>query len=335
MEPDAESYNDGKGTRRVWIIIGCASLAGLAIVWSVDPSINYILLAIVLFSLFKILYSISPSAKQSGLEEASVYVNEAREYRPSQAWIFWQQIVEAFRKNASNTGAQRGKIFVALVAGFIGFIFLVTILSAIFGGNVTDDLEEVYRATDYYNRQQYDSAAYFYKLAIAKDPENASLYFERGNAFLNSEKTDSALMMYDETLAREPQHYQSQYNKGYIYFNRKNYRQAIDETKKIMAYNPDYTDAMLLIGDSFYNQSQLDSALQWYEGAYAQGYRSAVLCHLMAYIYDTKGQTGTAINLYKEAIGQDSTIKDIYVRLGEIVSGEEGNWFRMKASRMQ
>src|SRR6187399_3008246 len=112
------------------------------------------------------------------------------------------------------------------------------------------------------------------------------MYFRRRNSFLNGNKTDSALIMYDEALARNPQNEQAQYNKGYIYFNQKNYRQAIDEGKKILDYNPDYTNALLLVGDSFYNQSQLDSALQWYEGAYTNGYRSAILCHLMAYIYD-------------------------------------------------
>lgn len=336
MEPGSESNDGGKGKQGVWTIIGCASLTGLAIFWTVDPSFVYFFLAIAAFSLFKViqLWQRQVDESDSNRDVRQSFTGERHEYRPSQTWILWQQVKDVFR-NKATTGEQRGKIFVALVAGFIGFIFLITILSAIFGGNATDDLDELYRATDYYNRQQYDSAAYFYKLAIAKDPENASLYFERGNAFLNSEKTDSALMMYDEALAREPQHYQSQYNKGYIYFNRKSYRQAIDETKKIMSYNPDYTDAMLLIGDSFYNQSQLDSALQWYEGAYSNGYRSAVLCHLMAYIYDTKGNTATAINLYKEAIGQDSTIKDIYVRLGELVQGAEGNRYRLKASQMQ
>jgi hypothetical protein len=38
--------------------------------------------------------------------------------------------------------------------------------------------------------------------------------------------------------------------------------------------------------------------------------------------------------LYKEAIRQDTTITDIYVRLGELVSGEEGEKFREKAAYM-
>jgi tetratricopeptide (TPR) repeat protein len=128
---------------------------------------------------------------------------------------------------------------------------------------------------------------------------------------------------------------QAQYNKGYVYFDRKDYGRAIVETRKVLTLEPEHTDALLLMGDSFYNQGQLDSALYWYEGAYSTGYRSAILCHLMAYIYDTKGKQETAINLYKEAIGQDSSIVAIYSRLGELVPGEEGNWYRTKAATMK
>lgn len=329
-EPDS-----GSGGRKWWIIVFCASLIALSIFWSVDFSFVYFLLAIAVFSIFKILQSRAP--KREYQEEPKPSVVQEHEYRPSEAWLFWQQLREAFRKNASNTiPSQQGKVFAVLVAGFIGFIFFITILTIIFSSDSdTEGLAYYQQATDFYNRQEYDSAAYYYGLALRSDSDNPELYFERGNAFLNANKTDSALLMYDGALARDPQHAQAQYNKGYIYFDRKNYREAIDEAKKVVEYNPDYTEAMLLIGDSFYNQSQLDSALQWYEGAYAQGYRSAILCHLMAYIYDTKGNTTTAISLYKEAISQDSTIKSIYVRLGELVPGEEGDRYRQKASRMQ
>ena len=331
METDSEPEGE-VGTSRLWIIIFCSSLLALSIFWSVDKSIVYFLLGISVFSLFKILQGRFRASKPSQPDYKRPFEYQAPRQGPS----FWQELREEFRKNSqTNNPAQKGKIFVALVAGFIGFMFLVAILGAIFGDDVADDLAYYYMAEDYYNNQQYDSAAYYYKLALVNDPENADLYFGIGNAFLNTDKTDSALIMYDEALARNPYHEQAQYNKGYIYFNRKNYRQAIDETKKIMSYNSEYTDAMLLIGDSFYNQSQLDSALNWYEGAYSRGYRSAILCHLMAYIYDVKGQSNTAINLYKEAVRQDSTIKAIYVRLGEMVPGEEGNRYRQKAAEMQ
>ena len=319
--------------RNRWMIALCVCLMALSIFWSVDKSIFYFLLAGSALSLFKILQLRITSQPNQG---SSTVKKSYEAYRPSQTWLFWQEVKEIFKKDSPGPKTpQQAKIFVALVAGFIGFVFLITILGAIFGdGNSNSSNDNYQRALAYYNNQQYDSAAYYYKFAIDNDPENPELFFERGNAFLNANNTDSALIMYDNALTLQPEHQQAQYNKGYIYFNRKNYRQAIEETKKIIAYTPDNTDAMLLLGDSFYNQSQLDSALRWYEGAYNSGFRSAALCHLMAYIYDTKGDTNRAIDLYKEAIGQDSTITDVYTRLGELVSGEEGNKYRLKATKI-
>jgi tetratricopeptide (TPR) repeat protein len=238
----------------------------------------------------------------------------------------------------SSLSPQQKKIALTYILGFVGFVFFFILVGTLIdwiNSFSTESLEYQQRASDFYMNQQYDSAVYYYGLALQADPENPDLWLERGNSFLYVPNADSSLAMYQRALELDPAFEQAQYNIGLIYFERKNYRDAIQETRKILAYNPDYTEAKLLIGDSFYNRSQLDSALQWYESAYQSGYRSAILCHLMAYIYDTKGETTSAINFYKEAIGQDSSIVDIYVRLGELVSGEEGNWFREKSAYLQ
>jgi tetratricopeptide (TPR) repeat protein len=140
-------------------------------------------------------------------------------------------------------------------------------------------------------------------------------------------------MDYDKVLLLQPSYKEAYYNKGVIYYNRKQYRNSINQTKNAVAIDPDYTEAMLLIGDDFYNSSQLDSAMIWYENAYSKGYRSAALSHVMAYICDTKGNTQRAISLYKEAISYDTTRTEIYQRLGELVEGEEGNRYRQKSAQ--
>lgn len=335
MEPHSESEEHYARKRKLWRIVFVISLVSLSLLWSVDKSLVYLLLGGAAFSLFRVFQL---RVTKSETNTAIPVEDDYEAYAPSQSWMIWEDLKAIFRKGSSGPQSpQQVKVFITLVLVFIGFIFFTIFISVIFGEGSTDSYssENYQRATDFYNNQQYDSAAYYYGQVLRSDPENAELYYERANAFFNANNTDSALVMYDQVLALNPQHEQAQFNKASIYYNRKSYRAAIDETKKIMAYNPDYVNGMLLIGDSFYNQSQLDSALQWYEGAYGQGYRSAILSHLMAYIYDVKGQTDKSIDLYREAIGQDSSIVDIYTRLGELVPGEEGNWFRQKAAQLQ
>lgn len=55
----------------------------------------------------------------------------------------------------------------------------------------------------------------------------------------------------------------------------------------------------------------------------------------MAYIYDTKNNYDKAIPLYKEALTYDTTVVDIYTRLSELIPGEEGNYYRTQAVKLQ
>ena len=325
---EQNSTDDRSGRRKIWLIIFCVSLFVLAILWSVDPSIFYLLTGMAAFSFYKILQNRNIN------REEPVYEHTHRQTsygKPS----FWDELRDLSRQ-APYDKRKKTKLLSFIIAGFVGLVLFMIILSAIFSdGSATDASQARQRANDYYSREVYDTAVYFFGQAIQNDPENADIYLERGNAFLNSNKADSALLDYDKAILLNPGYKEAYYNKGLIYYNRKQYRNSINQTKKAVEIDPAYSDAMLLIGDDFYNSSQLDSAMVWYEGAYSNGYRSAALSHIMAYIYDTKGNMQRAIPLYKEAISYDTTRTEIYTRLGELVTGEEGNMYRQKAARYQ
>lgn len=327
MQP--EETNDQGSKRKIWLIVFVISLFLLSVFWSVDSSVFYILIGFCVFGLFKILQNRAVEPDEEPTEKTY-----QQTYYPKPS--FWDEVKYMFSNASSGrTPSDPTKLVRLVIAVFSAFIFLIVIISALFSDNTASAVDARQRAGDFYNRQVYDSAIYFYRLAIQHNPDNADLYLERGNAFLNSNKTDSALIDYDRALLLQPAYKEAYYNKGLIYYNRKQYRNSINETKNAVDIDPDYTEAMLLIGDDFYNSSQLDSAIGWYENAYAKGYRSAALSHVMAYIYDTQGNTQRAIPLYKEAISYDTTRTEIYQRLGELVGGEEGSRYWKKAAQYQ
>jgi tetratricopeptide (TPR) repeat protein len=229
----------------------------------------------------------------------------------------------------------QGRAFAFLVLASISSVFFIIIVIILLSDGsspgVTND--HYSKATEYFNNQQYDSANYYYRLAQLDDPNNPILSVELDNAFFNLRQNDSAMIMYRRAVELNPEFADARYNIGLILYNQKSYRQAQEETLKILKYKPDHVNARLLIGDCYYSQNLLDSAITWYDQVYADGYRSAGLCHVMAYIYDTKGQTEKAIGLYKETINQDTTRKEVYTRLGELLPGQEGEWYRSRASR--
>lgn len=326
MQP--EEINNQNGKRKTWLIVFTSSLTLLAIFWSVDAFAFYILTGLCAFSFYKVLQT-----RKQTPGEAEPERNYQQTYYPKPS--FWDELKFMFSNAASGRSKVDQTKFVRLIIFLFSGLILLSVVIPILFSNGQSGIDARQQAQSLYERQQYDSASYYFSRAIEDDPENADIYLDRGNAFLNANKTDSALMDYDKALVLRPAYKEAYYNKGLIYYNRKQYRNSINETKRAVDIDPDYTEAMLLIGDDFYNSSQLDSAMTWYETAYSKGYRSAALSHVMAYIYDTKGNTQRAISLYKEAISYDTTRTEIFQRLGELVGGEEGNVYRQKAARYQ
>lgn len=325
----SEETSNQSAKRKTWLLVFASSLTLLAIFWSVDASVVYILTGLCAFSVYKI------QENRTGTKAADQpEKNYQQTYYPKPS--FWDKLTYMFSNASSGSNKIDQARFVRLVIFlFSGLILLSVIVPILFSDGQASAIDARQQAQSLYERGQYDSALYYYSRAIENDPENPDLYLDRGNAFLNADKTDSALMDYDKALELRPVFKEAYYNKGLIYYNRKQYRNSINETKQAVDIDPDYTEAMLLIGDDFYNSSQLDSAMTWYETAYSKGYRSAALSHIMAYIYDIKGNTQRAIPFYKEAIAYDTTRTEIYQRLGELVGGEEGAQYRQKAAQYQ
>lgn len=327
-----EQADDQSGKRKTWLIVFVVTLFTLAIFWSVDSSVLYVLLGVAAFSFYKIL---AHGKRKVDDDYEPSYREAYRQQKPS----FWDEVKKTFDNNPNaghvNKQQRTQKLVSFIIAGSVGFIFFIIVLSAVFSDNSPTAAELRGQGQSFYSQQQYDSAIYYYNLAIQTDSEDPDLYLERGNAFLNASKTDSALIDYNRVLELNPAYKEAFYNKGLIYYNRKQYRNSINEVKQAMEIDPTYTDGMLLIGDGFYNSSQLDSAMVWYEDAYSRGAKNAALCHIMAYVYDTKGDTQKAIPFYKEALALDPNRTEIYMRLGEIVGGEEGNQYRQKAAQYQ
>jgi tetratricopeptide (TPR) repeat protein len=157
-----------------------------------------------------------------------------------------------------------------------------------------------------------------------------------GNVLAIRKQYDSAALMYDKAFTTNPHYFGAAYAKGAMYYNLERYSDCIAFMDRLLRENTDYFDGMLLIGDCYYSLKQFDDAIVWYENAYENGgSRSSALCHLMAYIYDTKGDYGKAISLYQEALQYDSSIVSIYKRLGELLPSEDGNYYRTQAIKLE
>jgi len=327
MEP-APPSKEKKTRSGLYFGIATGLLFLLAFVWSIDPSFVYILTgSVVVFGLLGI--QNSNLAKQFTTETASPAPVFPKAFRAASKTPVANQSVSPRRTRISKP------LIVVIVVGFFisMIIFIVIILSQ---DDVDYDSQWNYeRGEIFYNQAEYDSAAIYYRRAFASNAKNEEALAGYGNTLMMRELYDSAILYYDKALAVNPAYDKATYQKGAVLSYQKKYQQSISLLKVLLGENPSYVDALQLIGDDYYNRQQYDSALSWYTKAYDGGVRNRYLFHLMGYIQETKGNKTNAIKLYQEALQYDSSVVDIYQRLGALLPGPDGDFYRKTAAELE
>ncbi len=105
-----------------------------------------------------------------------------------------------------------------------------------------------------------------------------------GNDFYAQQQYDSAEYYYDRVLADDPQNSAALYNKGLTRYERQDF----------------------------------EAASNFFEQSYDLGMRTTFLSTELAQKYAGQGNIENAVAMYKEALGQDSTLADVYSRLAEL-----------------
>lgn len=233
---------------------------------------------------------------------------------------------------SSNT-ANRSKL-ILLAALFVFGLFFVIVFFAIITSSKTSYDAFYYneRAEEFRMNGEYDSALIYYRQAMnvsAKDPDPAIGY---GKTLMAKQDFDSAFFYFDQVMLNDPGNVEASYNKSLLRFEQKSFDQAIAEAHNTLSIDPTFHSADVIIADSYYTMTNYDSAFRYYQIAYDNEVRSPWVCHVLGYLYQNRGDNDQAIALYKEAVSYDSSLTEVYQRLGELVQGEEGDFYRNRAA---
>jgi Flp pilus assembly protein TadD len=304
------------------LAILCCLLFGFT--WSLDVSFRYLGFGLSVYFFFLAFYN-----KPRSLFAAA---SGPLDHLTADLKIIFSPRKNTYTQQKGIPGRQKPTvIFVAFF--FIFFVFVTIIVSVLLLSDDKASRDYLLDSANFYNTQeQYDSARVYYRKVLDAEPSNRDARFGMGDIFLAESNFDSALYYYDGILVENPSDEAARYNRALALFNQKNYSGSLKETAEVLRLNPRYQDALLLAGDNYYVQQRYDSAIFWYEQAYDLGVRTAILSHIMAYIYDVEGNTDRAIPLYQEAVLYDSTKTDVYKRLGELIP-EESERYRVLENR--
>jgi Tfp pilus assembly protein PilF len=317
---------------RLYFLLGCTGLFAMALLWSVDRSLVAISLGLAAVC-FLLAFNSRPTSTPR--REGPVFQKQ-KDYTPATFFsVLFGRLLKGQQTPPNHPAGQQGRnaAVAVIIAVFVFTIILVVTLSSLFSDDGSMEAYGYFQTADnqYYN-QRYDSARMNYRRAWQVNPKYAEAYLGYGKTLILQGQPDSAIIVFDQALAIDPALKEASYSKAQVLSDQKKYDEAIAILKQLAADYPDYEDARLMLGDCYYNQNKFDEALPFYESVYVNAdSRSHILCYIMAYIYDSKGNQQKAIPLYQEALQYDSTVVDIYKRLGELMPGEAGNIYRTKA----
>lgn len=319
---------------RFFFIVGFSFLFLMALFSSVDASIVYILLGISGFFFFLAIYNVQWLQRPFDQRKRESFSTSSK---ASPAFTGLRQAFNQWRIKVDSSKPASRKTIMIIALAIVGFVVILPILIAISSGDNSYD-SGYYNAIaeQHFATGQYDSATYYYRMALQADPDSQEALIGYGKVLSTLNQNDSAIYYFDRTLSLNDANATAIYNKAWVYYQQQKYTEGTEMLASLMEDNSDYYDAMLLLGDFYYVQKEYDKAIPWYEKAYQDGgARSRMLCHIMAYIYDTEKNYDKAIPLYKEALSYDSMVVEIYDRLGELLPGQEGNVYRAKRAALK
>jgi cytochrome c-type biogenesis protein CcmH/NrfG len=332
MQEPATSEQKRKRAR-LYFILAVSFLFVLALVWSLGAFLVYLLLGIIIS--FVVLGLLAwPWQRRTG-----AYEYRERSYQKSGPTHTSSKGFSKTTDSGKYTEPSESKkrmVVASIVFVFVFSIALVIVLNIVTSPDDTEAADQNWQtALKFYNEGQYDSAYIYYDRYRSQHADNVEVLFEMGNTAWNMHRLDSAVTMYDAVLQKNPANEDARMNKARIYFDQKNYRAAETELTSLLNQNASNLDAMQLLGDVYYDQEKYTEALNWYERAYSSGQRNNWICYVMGYLYEIKNDNTRAITLYKEALQYDSTVVDIYKRLGDLIPGKDGDLYRQRAEGRQ
>lgn len=281
MEDSRESQQ--QKSDRLFKIAGVAALA-FGITWGLPSFFNWLFFGATTYLLFLSWY-VRP-------REPKPFQYERSEYQ--------SQNPAELKQNA----LRRVAVISAMVV--FGFFFLLFLI----GTFVSNDESGTMTVSE--------SNAEEFRDRLAENPNDVDALTELANRYFENSEYDSAVVYYKRILLLDNQNENALYNLGVSYYNQSQYQKSIDVLKVCAQAYPENGEACLILGHDYYDQQLQEDSFIWYTKAYEKGVRNAFLSHVLAYLYDTKGNVTRALPLYKEAIQLDSSRVDIYTRLAEL-----------------
>lgn len=121
------------------------------------------------------------------------------------------------------------------------------------------------KAYELFQQGQYEEAAKVYKEAIDKDPENPTLYYNLGIAYMRLDKPDEAIQAFKKMIEIQPDSFSALKNLGELYAKEKYYEEASKYFSLAVNISSDDPEAYFNLGVSLMNCGDYPGAMEAFQ----------------------------------------------------------------------
>lgn len=152
------------------------------------------------------------------------------------------------------------------------------------------------RGNAYRSLKEYEQAIANYNHAIKIDPAFADAYCNRGKTYFDLEEYEKAIVDYDHALTLDPENANFHNNRGAAYYHLDEYEQAIADVDRALALNPKNAIFTLNRGYIYLNLDEYEQAIDDFDRAitldpeYANAYRNRGLAYYYLKSYQQAAQ---------------------------------------------
>ena len=162
-----------------------------------------------------------------------------------------------------------------------------------------------------------------YTKKIKEEPDNASNYYNRGNAFHNLKNYNEAINDYNKAIELNPNNASYYNNRGISFNSLKEYEKAINDYNKAIELNSSYALAYNNRGVSFYNLKKYEKAIISYSRAIKLDPNYSSPYYNKGLVYKTFKKYEKAIKNYNKAIELNPNNSSYYNSRGNALNSSE------------
>ncbi len=153
-------------------------------------------------------------------------------------------------------------------------------------------------------RKQYDKAVEHCSRAVALDPNDATLHYNLGNAYMGLGRVEDAVASYRKALKMDANLPDTQYNLGIALARLKRYDEAVKAFQETLKLDPNRAGGYNNLGSAFAMSGQFEAALAQYRRALALEPNDPPWCNI-GYVYTQLGKPADAREAYNQALRRD------------------------------